>query len=160
VDRTPHTSSCASAAFVVPPSALAPRKNNGAKVALVAVLAVIVFFAGCTALAGLGGDKVDGASPSGSSAGIGSTVRRKVLIPGRRRRPRDDWYGDPKPLGQWVIATMAVTNTGNEPQSFFARNQKLIDTSGLGVRGRTMAASAMNGDDAMTVDLNPQPVCS
>jgi hypothetical protein len=49
--------------------------------------------------------------------------------------PATDWYGDPKPLGQWVIATMAVTNTGNEPQSFFAQNQKLIDTSGLGVRG-------------------------
>jgi hypothetical protein len=141
--------------LVVPPSALAPRKNNGAEVALVAVLAVIVFFAGCTALAGLGGDEVDGASPSGSSAGIGSTVRRKVLIPGRRRRPPTDWYGHPKPLGQWVIATMAVTNTGNEPQSF-SRRTRSSSTRG----GRTMAAAAMNQDDAMTVDLNPQPACS
>jgi hypothetical protein len=39
--------------------------------------------------------------------------------------PATDWYGDPKPLGQYVIATMAVTNTGNEPQSFFAQHQEL-----------------------------------
>ncbi len=69
--------------------------------------------------------------------------------------PATHWSGNPQPRGQWVVATMAVTNTGNEPQWFFAQNQKLIDTNGREYAADTMAAYAMNQDDAMTIDLNP-----
>jgi Domain of unknown function (DUF4352) len=69
--------------------------------------------------------------------------------------PATHWVGNPQPRGQWVIATMTVTNTGNEPQSFFAQNQKLTDTNGREYAADTMAAYAMNQDDAMTIDLNP-----
>jgi Domain of unknown function (DUF4352)/Protein of unknown function (DUF2510) len=69
--------------------------------------------------------------------------------------PATHWVGNPQPRGQWVIATMTVTNTGNEPQSFFAQNQKLTDTNGREYAADTMAAYAMNQDDAMTIDVNP-----
>jgi hypothetical protein len=68
--------------------------------------------AGCTALAGA---LLESVPPSDGKFSF------QVADVG----PATDWYGDPKPLGQYVIATMAVTNTGNEPQSFFAQHQEL-----------------------------------
>jgi hypothetical protein len=67
-----------------------------------------------------------------------------------------NWYGDPRPRGQWMIATMTVTNTGDKPQSFFVQNQKLIDTAGREYAADSMAALSMNRDDnAMVIDMNP-----
>jgi hypothetical protein len=66
------------------------------------------------------------------------------------------WVGSPQPRGQWFIATMTVTNTGNEPQSFFAQNQKLIDSAGRTYAADSMAAMAMNPTDTtMVMDMNP-----
>jgi hypothetical protein len=49
-----------------------------------------------------------------------------------------NWRGDPRPRGQWIIATMTVRNLDDDPQEFVANNQKLIDSA-----GHTYAADAM-----------------
>jgi hypothetical protein len=50
---------------------------------------------------------------------------------------------------------MTVQNNSNQPQSFFATNQKLIDTAGRQYAADGTAAIAMNPQDSMVVDMNP-----
>lgn len=59
-----------------------------------------------------------------------------------------------KPRGEFVIVTLQVSNIGNEPQSFFVQNQKLIDAEGREYAADTMAALRIN-EDAMALDLGP-----
>jgi hypothetical protein len=58
------------------------------------------------------------------------------------------------PRGAFIIVTLQVSNVGNEPQSFFVQNQKLIDNQGREYAADTMAAIRMN-EDAMALDLGP-----
>jgi hypothetical protein len=44
---------------------------------------------------------------------------------------------DPPPRGEYVIAVITVTNTGNELRSLLAQNQKLIDVAGRKYAGQT-----------------------
>ena len=119
-------------------------------------LVVVLFFGGCAVLIGLGASDSSDGNASDSGAPIGSKVSDgKFSFTVSDVSPATTRYGDPQPRGQWVIATMTVTNEGNEPQSFFAGNQKLIDTNGREYAADTMAAYAMNRDDAMTIDVNP-----
>jgi Domain of unknown function (DUF4352) len=69
--------------------------------------------------------------------------------------PSTSTIGTTKPRGQWIIVSLTVTNTGNEPQSFFVQNQKLIDNQGREYAADTMAALSINQDDAMIIDMNP-----
>jgi len=46
-----------------------------------------------------------------------------------------NWYGDPRPRGQRMIATMTVTNAGDKPQSFCAESET-DRYGGPGVRSR------------------------
>jgi hypothetical protein len=55
--------------------------------------------------------------------------------------------------GEFIILTMSVANIGNQPQSYFGLNQKLIDMSGRQYGANTEAATWMNAD--MTGDINP-----
>ncbi|MDZ7886558.1 MAG: DUF4352 domain-containing protein [Mycobacterium sp.] len=90
-----------------------------------------------------------------SAGAIGSQVRDgKFAFVVESVERQTNWYGDPKPRGQWVIATVRVTNIGAEPQSFFARNQKLIDAAGREYAGDGSAAIFM-GEESMAVDLGP-----
>lgn len=54
----------------------------------------------------------------------------------------------------FVIVTMTVKNTGNEPRSYFASNQKLIDTAGREFAADTMADLNFN-EESMVMNLNP-----
>jgi hypothetical protein len=58
------------------------------------------------------------------------------------------------PSGYLIIVALQVSNIGNEPQSFFAQNQKLIDAQGREYAADTMAAIRIN-EDAMALDLGP-----
>lgn len=61
---------------------------------------------------------------------------------------------NPQPKGVYVIADVTVTNTGEEPRNFVARNQELINAS-----GRAYAAMGMDvlsaKEDTVTVVVNP-----
>jgi hypothetical protein len=53
----------------------------------------------------------------------------------------------------YVTVSMSVTNIGDEAQTFFPQNQKLIDTAGRTFRADTMAAYDFNKDGI--VELSP-----
>lgn len=96
-----------------------------------------------------------GSSGGSSSAGIGQEVRDgKFAFVVKSVDTRTTGTGLAKPRGEFIVVTMTVTNSGNEPQSFFAGNQKLIDTAGREYASDTMAALSMN-EDSMAIDLNP-----
>jgi hypothetical protein len=90
------------------------------------------------------------AAPAAPVSGIGQEVRDgkfAFVVNGVQRSPT---AGDETARGEFVIVTMTVKNTGDQPQSFFAQNQKLFDTS-----GRQYAADSMATADSMVMDLNP-----
>lgn len=57
------------------------------------------------------------------------------------------------PMGEWVIVTVTVSNIGDEQRTFYANNQKLIDSQGREFESEFWAAEALN--DQISVDLNP-----
>jgi hypothetical protein len=65
-----------------------------------------------------------------------------------------NYYG-PRAQGQWVFVTMTVRNTGDEPQSFFVQNQKLIDTRGREFAPDMSATKVIGSDSTMMLNMNP-----
>jgi hypothetical protein len=138
------------------------------------VIGVPLFlFAGCSALVVIGvAASHHGGTSSTTSAGIGgSTGAAAPGAPGVGQEVRDGKFafvvkgvrrstgeGMAKPRGEFVVVTMTVTNIGNEPQSFFIQNQKLIDGSGKQYAADFSAASWINsgqGNESMLMDMNP-----
>lgn len=56
--------------------------------------------------------------------------------------------------GTFLVVTLNVTNIGDEPQSFFVTNQKLIDSQGRQYEPSSKADLYMN-EDALGTDINP-----
>ncbi|ORU95425.1 hypothetical protein AWB94_31485 [Mycolicibacterium canariasense] len=148
------------AAAGFPPPAAPARKTPAWAWVLLGVFAVMVAgVGGCFALVGSVASKMDGGSTPAASqqaaGAMGEEVRDgKFAFVVDSVEPADHWYGDPKPRGQWIIATVRVSNIGNEPQSFFMQNQKLIDGSGREYAADSMAAMKLN-QDTMVLDLGP-----
>jgi hypothetical protein len=122
------------------------------------VLVPVLLFGGCAALVAVGMSNKDSGSSSGSSSAASVSVGQH-LSDGKfdfvvNKVETAKWVGQPGPRGVYIIATMTVTNTGSEPQSFFAENQKLIDTAGRQYAADSMAAMSMN-QDTMVIDMNP-----
>lgn len=96
------------------------------------------------------------ADQQSASGVVGSEVRDgKFAFVVESVERQTNWTGEPKPRGQWVIATVQVTNVGNEPQSFFVANQKLIDSAGREYAADGSAAIYM-GQESMAIDLGPR----
>jgi hypothetical protein len=55
-------------------------------------------------------------------------------------------YMQVKPQGEFIIVTMSVANIGDEPQSYFGQNQKLIDSSGRQFGANSEANMWMNNN--------------
>jgi hypothetical protein len=68
--------------------------------------------------------------------------------------PSGNPYMQETAQGTFVVVTVSVTNIGNEPQSFFASNQKLIDAQGREYEPSTTADMYIN-EDALGTDINP-----
>jgi hypothetical protein len=62
--------------------------------------------------------------------------------------------GDPPPRGEYVIAVVTVTNTGNEPRSFLVQNQKLIDVARREYAGADMSADELHNQLTTALKLN------
>jgi Protein of unknown function (DUF2510)/Domain of unknown function (DUF4352) len=118
------------------------QSHTGLWVGLSVLAAVVLFFGGCTALMVVGMNKADDpGSVTGAEVSIGQHVSdgKFSFVVSDVSTP-EHWIGDPRPRGRWVIATMTVTNTSDQPQSFFVQNQKLIDTAGREYAADSMAA--------------------
>jgi hypothetical protein len=120
------------------------------------VLVPVLLFGGCAALIAIGmsNDKSGSRSTIAESASVGQHVSDGKFDFVVNNVETAKWVGTPGPRGVYIIATMTVTNTGTEPQSFFAQNQKLIDTAGRSYAADSMAALSMN-QDSMVIDMNP-----
>jgi hypothetical protein len=56
--------------------------------------------------------------------------------------------------GEFIILTLSVQNIGDEPQSYFGANQKLVDSSGREYSANSTADMWMNSGNT-TGDINP-----
>src|SRR5258708_4503978 len=56
--------------------------------------------------------------------------------------------------GEFIILTLSVKNIGDEPQSYFGANQKLVDSSGREYSANSTADMWMNNGNA-TCDIIP-----
>jgi len=131
---------------------------------ILAIIAVpVLLFGGCATLVAIGMHSDDSSTNSGGGSsqpdgGLNQPVRDgkfEFVVSDVGPLPKT-WYGPvPTARGQWVIATMTVRNVGNEPQSFFVQNQKLIDTAGRQYAPDTTASYAMNSNTTMVIDMNP-----
>jgi hypothetical protein len=61
----------------------------------------------------------------------------------------------PQSLGKAFIATIAVTNSGNGPQSFAARDQKLIDAADREYPAMGMVARPSPKHETTTLNVDP-----
>jgi hypothetical protein len=134
------------------------HKGTGKTVLWVVVGVIVLFFGGCATLIAFSMNAADEPGHvTGAEVGLNQRVSdgKFSFIVTDVSTPAN-WVGDPRPRGKWVIATMTVTNTGDQPQSFFVQNQKLIDTAGREYAADTMASYAMNpSDSTMVIDMNP-----
>jgi hypothetical protein len=103
---------------------------------------------------GMSGDDSGSGSTSAESVPIGTHVSDSKFDFVVNQVEIANWVGQPGPRGAYIIATTRVTNTGNERQSFFAQNQKLIDTAGREYAADSIAALSMNSN-SMVIDMNP-----
>jgi len=137
-----------------------PQKSRAWLWVLLSAVGVgVLFFGGCVAFVGMVASNVEdssGPAATREAAGtIGSEVRDgKFAFIVESVGPAANWYGAPQPRGRWVIATVKVANVGNEPQSFFVQNQKLIDAAGREYAADSSAARQLNAD-TMVLDLGP-----
>jgi hypothetical protein len=116
---------------------------------------VAVFFAGCSAL--IAGSSQSRTTPSSADTGASpgtpvcdgdfEFVVSDVSSPANSR-------GNPRPRGQWIIATVTVRNTDDQPQTFLPNNQRLVDSTGRIYLADATAAVKMN-DDSMAIDIKP-----
>ncbi len=124
---------------------------------------VILMFAGCATMCSSIASEVSKTGQNGSA----NTSRNNSEAAGVGEEVRDGKFGfvvtdfgvadqeaGLKPRGEFIIVTLQVSNVGNEPQSFFVQNQKLIDTQGREYAADSMAAIRIN-EDAMALDLGP-----
>lgn len=153
-----------------------PRKRTVWPWALLGVF--VLFFGGCVALIALGasggGDKPTTATtsvratlaepivpPTRTVAPAGSAVRdgkfefQVLNIASTRTIGADNPYMQTTAQGVFVVFTLKVTNIGNEPQNFFAQNQKLIDSTGREYGASTKADMSLNTDVPALGQINP-----
>ena len=156
-DGRQWTAHSAPAAPAIPPAPPKVPMTAKSKVLLGVVIAVVIGMVGLQAyLQSDEESKADQPATAQSSAGvIGSEVRDgKFAFVVDSVERQTNWYGEPKPRGQWVIASVSITNIGNEPQSFFVSNQKLIDSAGREYAADGTAAIYMD-QESMAIDLGP-----
>jgi hypothetical protein len=104
-------------------------------------------------------NSISGNSPAASTAAAGSVVRDGkfafqvlgVRIEGVAGTT-DNQFMRVQAQGQFVIVDVGVQNIGNEPQTYFGNNQKLIDAAGREYAVNSAADTYVNG---FIGDINP-----
>lgn len=139
-----------------------PRKSRVWLWVLLSVFGVMVLaFGGCVAFVGSVASNMEegsgssSATDSGASVGSGAARDGKFEFAVTNVTTGSTRPNLPSARGTWVLASIRVTNIGNEPQSFFVGNQKLIDTAGREYAADDMAAMRINDESTMVLDLGP-----
>jgi hypothetical protein len=101
--------------------------------------------------------------PTPTVAPPGSAVRdgkfEFQVLDVRSRKTVGDPTGNPymtvTAQSTFLVITLSVRNTGNEPQNFFGQNQKLIDVAGREYAAETRADMYMNTEVGVMGTINP-----
>jgi len=97
------------------------------------------------------------AAPAGASVRDGKFEFQVINI--ARSKTVSDPTGNPymtaTAQGEFIVVTLSMTNIGNEPQSYFGQNQKLIDASGREYGASSAADMWMNAGGNPMGDINP-----
>jgi hypothetical protein len=122
------------------------------------ITVVALFFGGCAAM--IAASSQSPKTSNSSSHDRGTATPGTPVVDGDFEFVVSDvstpanWRGDPRPRGQWIIATVTVRNTDDDPQSFMPDNQKLFDSAGRAYMADAMGAVRMN-NDSMVIDMKP-----
>ncbi|MDT5358821.1 MAG: hypothetical protein QOC69_583 [Mycobacterium sp.] len=101
---------------------------------------VLLFFGGCGTVLVVGSYLGLGSSSTTHTATKGEPVSDGTFQFVVTNFAKASFQEHPQPKGVYVIATLTVTNTGNQPHSFIVQNQKLIDAAGREYAADDMAA--------------------
>jgi hypothetical protein len=121
------------------------------------IAAIALFFGGCTAMIAAGSKSPAPSADKfrGPTGVLGAPVHDGYLeFVVSELSSSANWRGDPRPKGEWAIATMTVRNLDDESQEFAANNQKLIDSDRHAYAADAEAAVSMN-KSSMVVRVNP-----
>jgi len=155
----------------------APKKSSAGKIALIVIASIIgvfiLMFGGCVALIS---SSVDSVSSSTSSASAVASAKREaaaetvappppagapvrdgqfefqVIDVRSAKTVGDNPYLQSTAQGVYVIFTIRVTNTGNEPRDFFVSNQKLLDMNDRKYEASSQAGMNLNDNSS---GINP-----
>jgi hypothetical protein len=169
--------------WAAPQAPVATKKgSNGGKVALIVVGIFVLLFA--IGKCGGSDDNTSSSSSSSSrtsssrasgapsaapaapatptAAPAGSPVRDgkfefRVLSMTRAAQAGDlsNPYMIAEAQGEFIILTLSVKNIGDQPQSYFGDNQKLVDASGREYGADSEAGMWMNEEGGIMSDINP-----
>ncbi|WP_245649761.1 DUF4352 domain-containing protein [Nocardia shimofusensis] len=122
---------------------------------------VLAVCGGCIALlGGIGTEIAEDEEARTSAQPAGSEVRDgKFSFVVTRVDPPVTEVGDNEIMretaqGEFVLVHVEVTNTANEPQTYFSENQKLIDDQGREYTNDSMAEMSVNAPNMIT-EINP-----
>ena len=57
--------------------------------------------------------------------------------------------------GEFIVITVSMANIGDQPQSYFGQNQKMVDVSGREYGANSAADMWMNTSNSVMGDINP-----
>jgi hypothetical protein len=95
------------------------------------------------------------AAPPGSAVRDGKFQFKVVDVAKAKTIGADNQFLKTTAQGMYVVFTLQVTNIGDEPQNFFAQNQKLIDSTGREYGASSEADMTLNADIAALGEINP-----
>lgn len=147
-----------------------PKKSNAGKVALIVIASIvgvfILMFGGCAALFSSSMDSVSSSTKSTTAPTAKSEAAAETSTPAppppagapvrdgkfefqvtnvsSAKTVGDNPYLQSTAQGVYVIFTIRVTNTGDEPRDFFVNNQKLLDMNDRKYEASTQAGMNLN----------------
>jgi hypothetical protein len=134
--------------------AVAPVRKRLVWPWIVAGVVLLVSFGGCGAFLMAATHLSSVSTWVGLTAGKGEPVSD-----GQLRFVVTDFYNarpvDPPPRGEYVIAVVTVTNTGNEPRSLLAQNQKVIDVASRKYAAADIFADELHYQLTPVLTMNP-----
>jgi hypothetical protein len=114
---------------------------------------LLLFFGGCGAVV-MVGTHLSSLSWMAGAAAMGDPVSDGEFRFVVTHFSKASLQGDPPPRGEYVIAVVTVTNTGNEPRSLLVQNQKLIDVAGREYAGADMSADELHNQLTTALKMN------
>lgn len=143
-----------------PPQPPKPKSKVWLWVLLGVVAAILLVCGGCFAFLNKATDEINESTAKASSAApAGSEVRdgKFAFVVTQVDPPvstvGDNQFSQQTAQGEYILVHVDITNIGDQAQSYFGDNQKLIDEAGKEYSNDSMAEIAINSD--LSAQINP-----